>query len=120
MKRILIVEDTDDVRENLLEMLELRGYAVYSASDGREGLKLVYQHQPHLIICDVRMPNMDGFELLQTLRNNANGERDTPFIFISASAQKKEIEKGLAAGANAYLTKPFSMADLLTQVEQFL
>lgn len=117
MKKILVIEDTLDVRENLLELLELKGYDVMAAENGEEGLDWIFRFRPDLIICDVRMPKMGGFELLETLRQQ-DLPYEIPFVFISASAQKADIEKGLSAGAHAYLTKPFTTEELCTQIER--
>ncbi len=117
MKKILLIEDTDEIRENVAELLELRNYNIIAAQDGAEGLFLALQHLPDVIICDIKMPKMDGFELLSVLRSN--GETSTiPFIFISASAQKSDIQKGKMSGAAAYLTKPFACEDLINIIEQ--
>ncbi|MFN7119348.1 MAG: response regulator [Saprospiraceae bacterium] len=115
MKRILLIEDTEEIRENVAEILELHSYHIIAACDGLQGLHLALEHLPDVIICDVKMPKMTGFELLAVLR----GKPETagiPFIFISASAQKSDIEKGRESGAFAYLTKPFTSDDLLRLV----
>lgn len=117
MKKILLVEDTPAIRENVAEYLELRGYDVLVAENGLEGWELLQGHQPDLVICDVKMPKLDGFEI----KERANQEvalKDTPFIFLSAAAQKKDIAKGRSMGAIAYVTKPFDMKELISWVEK--
>lgn len=119
MKRILLIEDTEEIRENVAEILELHDYAIVTACDGAQGLQLAYEHKPDVIVCDVKMPKMTGFELLATLRSNP-GTAAIPFIFISASAQESDIEKGRESGAFAYLTKPFTTEDLLRLIENVI
>lgn len=117
MKRVLIIEDTAEIRENVTELLELRQYRIFAAQDGAEGLQLALEHQPDVIVCDVKMPVMNGFELLEALRENKITS-GIPFIFISASAQGADIQKGKMSGASAYLTKPFKFDDLIQIIEQ--
>ena len=119
MKKVLLIEDTQEVRENLQEMLELKGFDTEVAVDGRQGLQRALQFIPDLIICDLKMPHLGGIELLKILQGE-DQMPDIPVILISASAQKKDIEKGLAAGAQAYLTKPFTMAELFTEIERLI
>ena len=117
MKKILIVEDTLNIRENIAEYLELRGHEVLTAENGLEGWELLQAQKPDLVICDVKMPKLDGFEI----KERANGEEElkgTPFIFLSAAAQKQDIAKGQSMGAIAYMTKPFDMNELLSWVEK--
>lgn len=115
MKRILLIEDTEEIRENVAELLELHHYQIMTACNGLQGLNLALEHLPDVIICDVKMPKMTGFELLAVLRKNPV-TADIPFIFISASAQESDIEKGRESGAFAYLTKPFVTDDLLNLI----
>lgn len=119
MKRILIIEDTEEIRENVAEILELHSYGIITACDGAQGLQLAYEHLPDVIVCDIKMPKMTGFELLAVLRNDPNTS-NIPFIFISASAQQSDIEKGRESGAFAYLTKPFTTEDLLKMIRNVL
>lgn len=119
MKRILLVEDNADIRENTSELLELAQYAVLSACDGQEGLRIALKEKPDLIICDIMMPEIDGYHFLEILRRESFFER-TPFLFFTASAEKSEIKKGLEAGANDYITKPFDADELLRLMERYL
>lgn len=117
MKTVLLIEDTAEIRENLSELLELHSYKVFTADNGLRGWEIVQEHLPSAIICDVKMPKMSGFELLQLLRTRAD-TACIPFIFISASAQKHEVMKGENAGAFAYVTKPFKIEEILELLEK--
>ena len=119
MKRILLIEDNELIRENTTELLELANYIVLPACDGKEGLAMARQEGPDLIICDIMMPEIDGFHLLEILRRDSSFE-NTPFLFFTASAEKSEIKKGLESGANDYIVKPFDADDLLKLVEKYL
>lgn len=116
MKKILVIEDDLFIRENVYEVLELSGYKVFAASNGKEGLALALGLRPDLIICDIMMPLMDGFELKQCLTENS-ATKDTPFIFLSAKTELKELRFGMALGADDYITKPFEIKDLLNSVK---
>lgn len=119
MKRILIIEDNTDIRENLEEYLMLCHFEVIIAQDGEEGLVKIQEDLPHLILCDIAMPKMDGFQVLQQIRSD-DRTVNIPFVFITSSAQKKDMEKGMSVGANAYLTKPFQMQELTKVINQFV
>ena len=119
MKKILVIEDTLNIRENIAEFLELKKYDVLTASDGAAALELIKAHHLDLVICDVKMPKMDGFELKRLLNGDVK-LKAIPFIFLTAAAQKVDIEKGNALGAAAYLTKPFEMEELMQWVDQLL
>jgi CRP/FNR family cyclic AMP-dependent transcriptional regulator len=117
-QKILLVEDDDPLRENTTELLELNKYKVYTARDGREGVKQVLSNQPDVILCDIMMPEMDGFSFLKFIRSNPLLSH-TYFIFFSANAQKNEIQQGLDFGANDYLVKPFTETELLSCLEKY-
>jgi CRP/FNR family transcriptional regulator, cyclic AMP receptor protein len=117
--KILIVEDNEPIRENTIELLELSNYEVIAACNGREGLEKAVQCKPDLILCDIQMPLMNGYHLLEQVRNIAAFET-TRFLFFSASTEKKDIEKGLLMGANDYILKPFSGEDLLEKLKSQL
>lgn len=119
MNRILLIEDTEEIRENVAEILELHHFDIITACDGLQGLHLALQYMPDVIVCDVKMPKMTGFELLAVLRGNPE-TASIPFIFISASAQKSDIDKGRESGAFAYLTKPFNSEDLLRLIRDVI
>jgi len=116
VKKVLLIEDTDEIRENITEILELNHYQIVAAINGEDGLELAGKHRPDVIVCDIKMPKMNGFELIEALRTD-EVTREIPFIFISASAQKKDLEKGKLSGAYAYLTKPFTADDLMRTIE---
>ncbi|MGA9325194.1 MAG: response regulator [Salegentibacter sp.] len=116
MKKILLIEDDQTLRENTKEMLELSGYKVYDTADGRSGLALALQHLPDLIVCDIMMPTMDGYEVLDAL-GKKEATRYIPFIFLSAKAEVQDIRKGMTRGADDYVTKPFREQDLLSTIE---
>ncbi len=116
MKKILVIEDTLEVRENLEEILVLDGYEVITASNGKIGVQLANEHLPDLIICDVMMPELDGFGVLKIL-NKQKSTYDIPFIFLTAKAEKVDYRKGMGLGADDYITKPFDDTELLSAIE---
>jgi len=119
MKRILLVEDNEMIRENTAELLELMNYAVLTARNGQEGLEVACREVPDLIICDIMMPEMNGYHLLQALRCQQS-TLNVPFIFFTASAEKSEIKKGLDMGATDYIVKPFDADDQLQMIAKHL
>ncbi len=115
MPRILVIEDEKPVRTNILDLLKVEGYEVFGAENGRIGLQLVQEHLLDLIICDVLMPQMDGFEVLRLLHENPETQT-IPFIFLTAKAERTDIRQGMELGAYDYLTKPFTRTELLGAV----
>ncbi len=116
MTRILLIEDNLEVRENTAEILTLAGYEVTTALHGKEGVEKAQKQKYDLIICDIMMPELDGYGVLHIL--NKNPETATvPFIFLTAKVEKTDVRKGMALGADDYLTKPFDDTDLLNAVE---
>ena len=116
MKRsILIIDDSEEVRDNAKELLELSHYTVLTAADGKEGLEIINKKAPDLILCDVMMPELDGYGVLQGLLNNPH-TNNVPFIFITSKAGKEDFRKGMDLGADDYLVKPFSGDQLLSMV----
>ncbi len=113
---ILVVEDETNIRETIQDILELVGYNVVTANDGESGFFKVIKHSPDLIISDLMMPKMDGFELLEAVRSYSKS-RFTPFIILSAKSESIEIRSGLRMGADDYLLKPFDQKELLDSVE---
>lgn len=118
-KQILVIEDQEEVRENIAELLELSGYDVIDASDGKKGIKLALDKQPDLILCDIMMPEMDGYEALYIMSKNPK-TASIPFIFLTAKAEKSDFRKGMNLGADDYITKPFEEMELLGAVERRL
>jgi two-component system alkaline phosphatase synthesis response regulator PhoP len=115
MYKILIIEDTDDVRKNIQEILELENFKTIVAENGRIGVDLATKEYPDLIISDISMPEMDGYQVLATLRNNPETSI-TPFIFLTAQSIHQDRRQGMELGANDYLTKPFTCDELLNAV----
>ncbi len=120
MPRILCVEDEILVREDIVEELEDSGYDVLVADDGSKGLEMILAHKPDLVICDITMPHMDGFQLLEEIRGKYKLMADMPFIFLSALADEEHVIDGLKEGADNYLTKPVDFDLLKATVESSL
>ena len=116
MKKILLIEDNLEVRENTEEILELAGYKVITAENGKKGVEAAQKNKVDLIICDIMMPELDGYGVLHILRKNSNTS-SVPFIFMTAKAEKSDFRKGMNLGADDYLTKPFDDTELLDAVE---
>lgn len=119
MKTILIIEDNPDMRENTAEILELARYNVITAVNGKEGVRLAQSEIPDLIVCDIMMPELDGYGVLHMLGKDT-ATAGIPFVFLSAKAEKTDLRKGMSLGADDYLTKPFETTDLLNVVEMRL
>ena len=115
MKTILIVEDEKDLRFNLIEMLEGEGYNILSAANGNEALELTSHIEPDLILSDIRMPDMDGIELLKNLQENSS-TANIPFIFLTAKVEMQDLSEGMVLGADDYLMKPYKIDDVLNAV----
>lgn len=116
MKKVLLIEDNDDIRENTAEILELSNYQVYKAANGKEGIEQAISHKPDLIICDIMMPVLDGYGVLHMIHKNPELQH-IPFIFLTAKAERVEIRKGMELGADDYITKPFNGTELLNAIE---
>lgn len=115
-KKILLIEDNEDVRENTAEILELAHYKVFTAPDGKEGVELARIEHPDLIICDIMMPGLDGYGVLHLLGKDPTMSA-IPFIFLTAKAERSDMRKGMDLGADDYITKPFDKTELLNAVE---
>jgi DNA-binding response OmpR family regulator len=118
-KRILIIEDSIEIRENTAELLELSGYEVEVAADGIEGVRKAKAILPDLVICDIMMPHLDGFGVLQVFSTQPSLAR-IPFIFLTAKTNRSDMRKGMEMGADDYLTKPFQEVELLRAIESRL
>lgn len=116
MKNILLIEDNLEVRENTAEILELAGYHVTTATNGKEGVESALSSTPDLIICDIMMPVLDGYGALHLLNRN-DVTAAVPFIFLTAKAERVDMRKGMEMGADDYITKPFDDIELLNAVE---
>lgn len=119
MKTILLIEDNRQIRDNVTEILELSHYKVFTAENGKEGVTLAISNQPDLILCDIMMPELDGYGVLHMLQKNPQLQ-DTPFIFLTAKTEQADLRKGMSLGADDYITKPFNPTDLLNAVENRL
>jgi DNA-binding NarL/FixJ family response regulator len=115
MARILVIEDEPEMRRNLLTILRLEKFDVTGAENGRVGVELVRKQKPDLILCDVMMPELDGYGVLQQLREDP-ATVTTPFIFLTAKGEKPDVRAGMNLGADDYLTKPVGKADLLSAI----
>ncbi|HLG35411.1 MAG TPA: response regulator [Bacteroidia bacterium] len=119
MKTILLIEDNTNIRENACEMLELEGYKVISAANGKTGIALAKQDKPDIILCDILMPEANGYEVFNDLKNDSETAH-IPFVFLTASAERKEVEAGLGMGAKGYISKPFEAEELFGTVARCL
>lgn len=119
MKNLLLIEDNREVRENTAEILELAGYKVTTAENGKEGVSLAQQQLPDLIVCDIMMPLLDGYGVLHMLSKNSETSA-IPFIFLTAKSERTDMRKGMEMGADDYITKPFEEIELLNAIESRL
>jgi two-component system KDP operon response regulator KdpE len=115
-EKVLVIDDDKDLAFMLKSQLERKDYKVVTASDGREGLQKAYQVRPDLVLLDLMMPGMDGWEVCQRLRELSN----VPIIMLTARSMKGDVVRGLEAGADDYLTKPFSAAELYARIQAVL
>ncbi len=115
-KKILIIEDNEDIRDSSVEILELAGYEVLEADNGKVGVELAQLHLPDMILCDIMMPELDGYGVLYLLSKNRETS-NIPFIFLTAKAERADMRKGMDLGADDYLTKPFDDMELLNTIE---
>jgi DNA-binding response OmpR family regulator len=114
--RILVIDDEEDIRMLLRELLERAGYSVDEAADGKTGLRQLYANAPALVILDVSMPDMDGYQALERIRDLS----DVPVLMLTARTQELEKVRGLSAGADDYVAKPFGRQELLARVQALL
>jgi DNA-binding response OmpR family regulator len=119
MKTILIIEDDTALRENTAELLELSGYKMLTASNGRIGIDVAKSKKPDIVVCDIMMPEVDGYGVLESLSKDPM-TMHIPFIFLSAKTEHTEIRKGMDMGADDYLTKPFEEEELISAIESRL
>lgn len=116
MTTILVIEDMDALREEIAEILSFEGFAVLTAANGRIGVELAEKHHPDLVVCDIAMPELDGYGTLSALRANPQ-TATTPFIFLTAKVSKADMRQGMDLGADDYLTKPFTAQELLAAID---
>lgn len=119
MAKIVIAEDEPDIRELIAFTLRFAGYEVITGSNGEEGYQLTRTERPDLVMLDVRMPKLTGYEACKRIKSEPE-LADIPVIFLSAKGQENEIEQGLAAGAEEYLLKPFALDQLVDRVKAVL
>lgn len=115
MEKILVIEDEINIAKNIKQILDLSDFYTITAEDGEEGVQLAKEEIPDLILCDVMMPNLDGYGVITELRKDAKTE-SIPFIFLTAKSDRPDFRKGMTLGADDYLTKPFTPDELLTAV----
>ena len=118
-KEILIVDDEPGVVVPVQFLMEQQGYKVIIANSGEDALALIYKYKPNLVLLDIMLPGIDGYEVCEIVRLNPNF-RKVKIIFLTAKGREEEIAKGLALGADAYITKPFSNTELVAKVKELL
>ena len=116
MKKILVIEDEPEMRRNITTLLRYHDYEPIAAANGRDGVQAARREKPDVILCDVMMPELDGYGVLQELQLDASLAR-TPFIFLTAKGEKDDLRSGMNLGADDYLTKPVANADLIRAIE---
>lgn len=116
LQTILVIDDNSDLRENTAEILELAGYKTLTAENGKKGVDLAVREKPSLIVCDIMMPELDGYGVLHLLRKNPETQQ-IPFIFLTAKTERRDFRKGMEMGADDYVTKPFEDIELLNAIE---
>lgn len=117
MSKVLLIEDEVQLGQIVKDSLEMRGFEMLYAEDGREGLKLYHEHHPDVVVLDIMMPNMDGFSVTTEIRKE---DKLTPIIFLTAKSQTADVVKGFELGGNDYLKKPFSMDELIVRIKALL
>lgn len=115
MTKILIIEDEPRMRKNMATVLKMEGYSVVAAANGKEGVNAAQNEKPDLVLCDVMMPELDGYGVLAALRRDETTAR-IPFIFLTAKGEKADLRAGMNLGADDYLTKPADIDDLLAAI----
>ena len=115
-KTILVIDDNNDLRENTAEILDLAGYKTLTAENGKRGVEVATKEKPDVIVCDIMMPELDGYGVLHLLRKNADTQ-NIPFIFLTAKTERGDFRKGMEMGADDYVTKPFEDIELLNAIE---
>ncbi len=119
MAKIVLAEDERDIRELLVFLLEMEGHQVVAVPDGRQAVQAVQKEKPDLVILDVRMPFMDGYEACRIIKENPETAH-IPVIFLSARGQESEIQTGMQLGAEKYIVKPFSPDDFLQEIAPYV
>src|SRR5829696_2138393 len=115
-KRVLVIDDNTDLRENTAEILDLAGFKTFTAENGKRGVEVATREKPDVIVCDIMMPELDGYGVLHLLRKNPDTQ-NIPFIFLTAKTERSDFRKGMEMGADDYVTKPFEDIELLNAIE---
>ena len=118
-KEILIVDDEPGVVVPVQFLMEQQGYHVMTTNNGEDALDLIYRYKPYLVLLDIMLPGIDGYEVCEIVRLNPD-YRDVKIVFFTAKGREMEIAKGLALGADAYITKPYSNAELVAKIKELL
>lgn len=118
MKKILVVEDSPTILCLVIDLLEYNGYKVVSANDGETGLSKMKEAKPDLVVLDIRLPGMDGYQVCCIAKSDPE-LKNIPIIFLTTSAQKREIEKAKEVGADGYVTKPYEGKGLVEEIDKF-
>ena len=116
MKSVLVIYDNSDIRDNTAEILDLAGYKTFTAENGKRGVDIAVKEKPDVIVCDIMMPELDGYGVLHLLRKNEETQ-NIPFIFLTAKTERSDFRKGMEMGADDYITKPFEDIELLNAIE---
>jgi len=119
MHKILLIEDNIEISENIAEILELEGYDVFVANNGIDGIKLAIENNPQLILCDILMPGLNGYEVFGQLKEN-NITCRIPFIFLTANTERRQIQEAFEMGVEDYINKPFDPDELVLSIKKRL
>lgn len=119
MKTVLIIEDNQEIRENTSEILELTGLNVITSDNGDSGIAMAVDHRPDIILCDIMMPGIDGYEVIKQLKGNPI-TAPIPFIYVTASGERSEVKTAMELGASGYIRKPFDAKELTQAIDKFL
>jgi DNA-binding NarL/FixJ family response regulator len=119
MKKIVVVEDENRLRENIIEILQMEGYETFGATNGKEGFDIIEKNKPDIILCDVKMNDYDGYWLINELSKNEK-LLNIPFIYISAKVDRIDVRNGMLLGADDYITKPFTRSELISAINMRL
>ncbi len=116
--KVLVVDDEKNIRENIVEILELNGYEASSAENGLQGISVFYSFKPDFVLCDIMMPVLDGYGFLEKIKSDINS-RNVPIVFLSAKVELEEHELALSKGATEYMMKPFKISDLINVIQSY-
>jgi len=120
MSTVLVIEDEPDIADNLCDLLDALGYRTLQAHNGASGVEAAQNHHPDLVICDMQMPGQNGHEVLRAIREAGAWGRNVPFAFVTASTDAELKERSLALGADAFISKPFNVDQLLGTIRALL